>query len=185
MPFPVKSVRMKISCIFSVKYTIGKAYDLVKTVITLNTDTGYTDSFKLSKRSGNSFRVLELRQSYEACFKSMMETHMVWALNLVKNMEDLHSSKIFHEIGAGLPPYDFVEFVKDKADPAYNPVFFFYHKPYKRKKKEEEEEDYLYLSLLSLLVILNVSTYANVTLEHRYCTNIGQCNVNDSLLTKR
>ena len=140
MPFPVKSVRMKISCIFSVKYTIGKAHDLVKTVITLNTDTGYTDAFKLSKRSGNSFRVVELRQSYEACFKSMMETHMVRALNLIKNMEDLHSSKIFHEIGAGLPPYDFVVFVKDKADPAYNPVFFFLPQTLQEKKKKKKKK---------------------------------------------
>ena len=138
---------MKISCIFSVKYTIGKAHDLVKTVITLNTDTGYTDAFKLSKRSGNSFRVVELRQSYEACFKSMMDTHMVWALNLIKNMEDLHSSNIFHEIGAGLPPYDFVEFVKDKADPAYNTVFFTTNLTRKKRRRRRRG---LSLSISSL-----------------------------------
>ena len=76
---------------------------------------------------------------------------MVWALNLVKNMEDLHSSKIFHEIGAGLPPYDFVEFVKDKADPAYNPFFFFFFTTnLTREKKKKKKKRIISIYLFSL-----------------------------------
>ena len=79
-----------------------------------------------------------------------METHMVWALNLIKNMEDLHSSKIFHDIGAGLPPYDFVEFVKDKADPAYNPVFFLPQTLQEKKKKNKKKKRIISIYLFSL-----------------------------------
>ena len=145
---------------FLSKYTTGKAHEVVKGFLTWDSDKGYEEARKLlAQRFGNPFRVAEaykakLRnwpQIVEGDSSSLQDfsdflVRCEGAMQSMKYMEELNSTRLLQEISTKLPLKsgsrwcrqardvlkktertvffrDLVEFVREEADLANDPVF--------------------------------------------------------------
>ena len=145
---------------FLSKYTAGKAHDIVKNFLTLESDTAYDEARKLlTNRYGNPVRVAE---AYKAKLRNWPQikdgdshglqeladflTRCENAMKSLRYMEELSSTKVLQKVSAKLPSYlgnkwcryareiqkksddivsfhHLVDFVKDEADLATDPIF--------------------------------------------------------------
>ena len=145
---------------FLSKYTTNKAHEVVKGFLTWESDKGYKEARKLlAQRFGNPFRVAEaykakLRncpQIVEGDSSSLQDfsdflARCEGAMQSMKYMEELNSTRLLQEISKKLPLksgsrwcrqahdvlkktertvsfHDLVEFVREEADLANDPVF--------------------------------------------------------------
>ena len=145
---------------FLSKYTSGKAHEVVKGFLTWDSDQGYEEARKLlAQRFGNPFRVAE---AYKAKLRNWLQivegdssglqdlsdflVRCEGAMQSMKYMEDLNSTRLLQEVSTKLPFksgsrwcrqardvlkktertvsfHDLVEFVREEADLANDPVF--------------------------------------------------------------
>lgn len=159
---------------FLSKYTSGRARDVVKGFLAWNSDKGYEEARKLlAHRFGNPARVAEAYKSKLANWPQIIEgdsdglqdfsdflIRCEGAMQSMKHMEELNSSRLLQEISSKLPSHsgsrwcrharekcketentvsfhDLVEFVKEEADLANDPVF----SPEALKKKRNKTAD--------------------------------------------
>ena len=159
---------------FLSKYTSGKAHEVVKGFLTWDSDQGYEEARKLlAQRFGNPFRVAEaykakLRnwpQIVEGDSSSLQDlsdflVRCEGAMQSMKYMEDLNSTRLLQEVSTKLPFksgsrwcrqardvlkktertvsfHDLVEFVREEADLANDPVF----SPEALKSKKKKAPD--------------------------------------------
>ena len=145
---------------FLSKYTSGKAHDVVKNFLTLNSDNGYEEARKLlANRYGNPVRVAEAYKVKLRNWPPIMDGDCYGlqelsdflircesAMKSLRYMEELNSTKTLQEISAKLPPYlgnkwcrhardtqkksdhgvsfhHLVEFIKEEAELATDPIF--------------------------------------------------------------
>ena len=145
---------------FLSKYTSGKAHDVVKNFLTLNSDNGYEEARKLlANRYGNPVRVAEDYKVKLRNWPPIMDGDCYGlqelsdflircesAMKSLRYMEELNSTKTLQEISAKLPPYlgnkwcrhardtqkksdhgvsfhHLVEFIKEEAELATDPIF--------------------------------------------------------------
>ena len=145
---------------FLSKYTSGKAHEVVKGFLTWDSDQGYEEARKLlAQRFGNPFRVAEAYKAKLRNWPQIVEgdssglqdlsdflVRCEGAMQSMKYMEDLNSTRLLQEVSTKLPFksgsrwcrqardvlkktertvsfHDLVEFVREEADLANDPVF--------------------------------------------------------------